>query len=105
MSNTAIRMFCTVFGLARCEPYFEPSNPPIPTASKNGQRVDVSRVSCPEAVAPRSPAAEFTQMNKAAVAAADFGVAHFFKRRIGERKIPPPTPMMPLKNPIPPPKE
>ena len=44
-------------------------------------------------------------MNKAAVAAAAFGVAHFFKRRIGDRNIPPPTPMMPLRNPIPAPNE
>ena len=42
-------------------------------------------------------------MNTAAVAAADFTVAHRFSKIIGERKIPPPTPISPLKNPIPPP--
>ena len=42
-------------------------------------------------------------MKSEAVAAALFGVAQPFNRRIGERKIPPPTPITPLIKPIPPP--
>ena len=50
---------------------------------------------------PNNPAIELTQMNKAEVAATVFGFAHFLSRIIGERKTPPPTPITPLKNPIP----
>ena len=50
---------------------------------------------------PTNPESEFTNMNTAAVAAADFTVAHRFSKIIGERNIPPPTPISPLKNPIP----
>ena len=52
---------------------------------------------------PVSPAREFKKINTAAVAAAVFTSAHFFNSKTGDKKIPPPTPIIPLKNPIPPP--
>ena len=52
---------------------------------------------------PVSPAREFKKINTAAVAAAVFTSAHLFNSKTGDKKIPPPTPIIPLKNPIPPP--
>ena len=66
----------------------------------NGIKISMSITNCPETPAPVNPAIEFTQMNSAAVAAAVFGSAHFLRRRMGDRKIPPPTPIKPLIKPI-----
>ena len=57
----------------------------------------------PANVEPIRPDSEFNQIKIADVAAAVLGVAQPFSSRIGDKKIPPPTPIIPLKKPIPPP--
>lgn len=53
---------------------------------------------------PSKPAIEFNRINALAQAAIRFELSHFIKCKIGERKIPPPIPTNPDKNPMPPPK-
>ena len=101
--NTKISKYLIPDWGATCDPYFEPINPPINTAKTNGMRVSKSISSCPDTPAPINPEIEFNRINREAVAAAFFGVAQPFRRRIGERKIPPPTPTKPLTKPIAPP--
>jgi hypothetical protein len=50
---------------------------------------------------PARPAIEFTKINNAETADACFVFAHLEKRRRGVRKIPPPVPVRPERNPIP----
>ena len=80
-----------------------PKNPPIAIAVINRDSRSNSKSSCPETPMPINPESELTKMNTAAVAAAVFTFAHFFSSNIGDKKIPPPTPIIPLKKPIPPP--
>ena len=50
----------------------------------------MSKINCPETLAPAKPAIEFTKINNAAVLATVFGFAHFLINIIGDKKIPPP---------------
>ena len=87
------------------EPNLEPKKPPISTEITNGNKILISRFNWPEILAPNNPAIELTQINKAEVAATVLGFAHFLSKIIGDKKIPPPTPIIPLKKPIPAPEE
>ena len=53
---------------------------------------------------PNNPESEFTKIKKLAVAAMFLGLSQFSILRTGERKMPPPIPTIPDKNPILPPK-
>jgi len=83
------------------DPHVEPITPPKIAATRNGKSVPVENL--PSRILPDIPATELTKMNNAEVAAVYFGFAHFRKRIIGLRKIPPPTPTTPDTNPIAPP--
>ena len=103
MINTKINIFLINDWWAFSEPYFAPRYPPNSTAITKGNKIFKSITNCPETPAPSNPAIELTQIKSAAVAAAVLGSAHFFSKSIGDKKMPPPTPMTPLIRPIPPP--
>ena len=103
MINTTINSFLIKAWWAFSEPYFAPIYPPNSTAITKGNKISIWITNCPEIPAPTKPAIELTQIKSAAVAAAVLGSAHFFSKSIGDKKIPPPTPIMPLIKPIPPP--
>ena len=103
-TKTITKIILTCLSEANLEPYNEPTKPPITIAITNIVK-NTSTFSWSETPIPTNPESELTNMNTAAVAAADFTLAHRFNKIIGERKIPPPTPIKPLKNPIPRPKK
>ena len=80
-----------------------PICPPMNTVAINeiitsGDAPKLFVISCPA-----NPAAEFTKMNKAVVAAITLGTFHLVRCKTGDKKMPPPMPTKPDKNPIPPP--
>ena len=101
--NTTTNNLRIVASLALTAPNRDPIIPPNMTIIENGIKISKSIFNWPEIAAPVIPAAEFTQINKAEVAAIFFAEAHLFNIIIGDKKIPPPTPIIPLINPIPPP--
>ena len=72
-------------------------NPPTKTTGTAMEMKSKSRTNCPDAADPINPAAEFTQMKAAALAATTFGVAQRLSNMTGERNIPPPIPIAPRK--------
>ena len=84
-------------------PYRLPTNPPIRTARAKGAIDDNSTPKPSDMVEPANPAAELSQTKTDAVAAVALGDPHHLRIMTGERKIPPPRPIIPLTNPIQPP--
>src|SRR5207244_8761925 len=81
--------------LPKCEPTAPPMiAAPERTAAKAG-------MDCLALTKPARPAIEFTKINNAETADACFVFAHLEKRRRGVRKIPPPVPVRPERNPMP----
>lgn len=98
--NTNTNDFLTVFCENTSDPNREPITPPTTTAIANGIKTLLSRTNCPEIELPIKPEAEFTQMKAAATPAVVFASPHPNIKIIGDRKIPPPTPIIPLNKPI-----
>src|SRR5260370_41984990 len=67
-----------------------------------GERMNANpELDCRAITNPAKPAIEFTKMNNAETADACFVFAQFKKSKRGVRKIPPPVPVRPERNPMP----
>lgn len=82
-------------------PKWEPTSPPRNAATMKGTAALNSKPL--RVILPKIPAMEFTTINNADTADVFFGSAHRRRIMIGLRKIPPPTPTIPERNPITPP--
>ena len=80
-------------------PKCEPIAPPMIAAA---ERITANAgMDCLALINPARPAIEFTKINNAETADACFVFAHLEKSKRGVRKIPPPVPVRPERNPIP----
>lgn len=84
-------------------PRYEPANPPTITAIAIG-KIKVGSVVV-AVILPAKPAIEFTRIKTTEAAAVAFTGAHFINKIKGVKKIPPPVPVRPAKNPIPAPED
>ena len=98
MINTTANIYCKIFDLNFNEPKYAPQIPPTKaTATYIYMSVLKLIPFCNCAIKPDS---EFTNMNKALIAAVCFMFAHFNSNKTGDKIIPPPIPIKPERKPI-----
>lgn len=98
MISTIASNCCKTFDFSFNEPKYAPQIPPT-NATATYAYMSVLKL-IPFCNCPARPDNEFTNMNKALIAAVCFISAHFNNNKTGDKIIPPPIPIKPDRNPI-----